>query len=414
MGNLARTIVVSGYYGYNNSGDEAVLHAIVTALRAEARETGVEADIVVLSGDPAATARLHGVKAAHRMRPLAVLGALLRADALVSGGGSLLQDVTSAKSMAYYLAVIRMALLLRKPVYVYAQGIGPIRNRDRFGPWIRSAFRASRYVSVRDEESKALLEAIGVPAERVEVVPDPVMGLGDAQAAAAGTAIGASAARDGASSAGAGSVRDGRGPSDGDASVSPERSERESARPSPRIGVSVRYWREDRQELETIAQALAAVIRREPAARVELLPFHLPSDREASAYVAERMAAHGVPRERVAVHSGTEHPAHMLEAVSSCDAVVGMRLHSLIYAAAAGVPPIGVSYDPKIDQFLKRLGETPAGSTDELKADELAEAVLLRLGEDKRVWYRSKATKIEEMRHNARKPAQQIFRDLRI
>ncbi len=374
MGNLARTIVVSGYYGFNNSGDEAVLHAIATALRDEAKALGAPAPrIVVLSGDPAETARLHGVEAAHRMRPLAVLGALRRADALISGGGSLLQDVTSAKSVFYYLAVLRLARWLRVPTFIYAQGVGPIRDRARFGPMIRSAFEKSRFISVRDEESKALVASFGVAAERVNVVPDPVMGMG-LSLAPLGSGEGA----------------------------------------SPRIGVSVRFWREDRSELARIAAALRSVLEGRPDAKVSLLPFHLQSDKLASEFIADRLRAAGYGPDRVELHGGAAHPSDMLREVARCDLLVGMRLHSLIYAATAGVPPVAVSYDPKIDQFMRRLGEAPVGDTDSLDADALASTVLGRLELGKNAWYEEKRAAIEEMQQTSRAPAQQIFRELRI
>ena len=377
MDNLARTIVVSGYYGFQNSGDEAVLHAIVTALRDEAKALGAPAPrIVVLSGDPAETARLHGVEATHRMRPLAVLGALRRADALISGGGSLLQDVTSAKSVFYYLAVLRLGRWLRVPTFIYAQGVGPIRDRARFGPMIRSAFEKSRYISVRDEESKALVASFGVAAERVNVVPDPVMGMGLSLSSPPASGSGASA--------------------------------------SPRIGVSVRFWREDRSELARIAAALQSVLAGRADAKVALLPFHLPSDKLASEFIADRLREAGYGPDRVEVHGGAAHPSDMLREVARCDLLVGMRLHSLIYAATAGVPPVAVSYDPKIDQFMRRLGDAPVGDTDGLDADALASAVLERLEVGKNAWYGEKRAAIEEMQQNSRAPAQQIFRELRI
>ncbi|TLS50549.1 polysaccharide pyruvyl transferase CsaB [Paenibacillus antri] len=374
MGKMARTIVVSGYYGFNNSGDEAVLHAIVTALRDEAQAAGAEARIVVLSGDPAETARLHGVETAHRMRPLAVLGALRRADALISGGGSLLQDVTSAKSVLYYLAVLKLARWMRVPTFIYAQGVGPIRDRGRFGPMIRSAFEASRYVSVRDDESKELVASFGVAPERIDVVPDPVMGMGLSLPSTAAVTTGAGV----------------------------------------RLGVSVRFWRDDRQELERLAAGLALVLEEREDAKVALLPFHLPSDKLASEFVADRLVAAGFGPDRVEVHAGASHPKDMLSEVAGCDALIGMRLHSLIYAATAGVPPIAVSYDPKIDQFMRRLGESPVGDTDSLDADALAAAVLGRLELGKTAWYGEKRAAIEEMQQNSRAPAQQIFRELRI
>ena len=372
MGQRVRTIAVSGYYGFRNSGDEAVLHAILSALRDEAREAGVDARIVVLSGAPEETSRLHGVEAVHRMRPFAVLGALRRADALISGGGSLLQDVTSAKSMLYYLGVLGLARLLRVPTYIYAQGVGPIRDRGRFGPMIRSAFDACRYISVRDEESKELVASFGVAPSRIDVVPDPVMGMGLAL------------------------------------------KRRPAAGAGGRIGVSLRYWQDDRRELSAVAEGLAAVLRARPDVRVALLPFHLPSDKQASEETAAKLAALGVARDRLDLHPGTDHPSEMLEEVAACDALIGMRLHSLIYAATAGVPPIAISYDPKIDQFMKRLGERPVGDTATLDPAALADAVLRTLEQGKTAWNEEKRDAIATMQRDSRKPAQQIFREMRI
>ena len=367
-----RTVAVSGYYGFGNSGDEAVLHAIVAALREEAAAAGLNLDIVVLSGNPAATERLHGVRAAHRMRPGAVLGALRRADALIQGGGSLLQDVTSARSMVYYLAVLRTAQRMRVPTYIYAQGIGPIRRRGRFGPAIARAFAACRYISVRDPGSKALLAEFGVDPARVDVVPDPVMGLsaGPGDGAPAGEAL--------------------------------------------RIGVAARFWREDRRDLDAVAEGTAAVLSALSAARAVLLPFHLPADLGAADYVAERLRAAGIAPERIERRPGAEHPRDMLKETAACDVLVGMRLHALIYAAASGVPPVAVSYDPKIDAFMQSLGEAPAGGTDDLRAAALADAVMRMARLGKTEWYRGKSALIENMRQNSRRPAQLIVQGMRI
>jgi len=374
MGGRDKTVVISGYYGFANSGDEAVLHAITTAVRDEAAAAGVNVRMVVLSANPAETTRIHGVEAVHRMRPLDLIRALWSADALISGGGSLLQDVTSSRSVPYYLGIVRLAQLMRKPVYIYAQGIGPILDRKRFGPMIRSMFRACRYVSVRDQESKELLVSFGLKPDSIEVVPDPVMGMG------AGISVSAA------------------GP----------------AREDLAVGVSVRYWREDRADLKALAEGLRRVGEARPDVRFVLLPFHLPADRDASEFVAGELASAGLASERVQVHSGTEHPREMLQLVSGCDVLVGMRLHSLIYAATTGVPPVGVSYDPKIDQFLRRLGESPAGTTENLDAVALSGKVLQRLEQGRLNWYRDKSTIIQEMQEDSRKPAQQIFLASRI
>lgn len=102
--------------------------------------------------------------------------AIAESAGLISGGGSLLQDVTSSKTIPYYLGIIKLAQWLGKPVFIYSQGIGPV-NRKLFHPLIRSVFRKCAYISVRDEQSRQLLQSMGISQDKVEVVPDPVMGL---------------------------------------------------------------------------------------------------------------------------------------------------------------------------------------------------------------------------------------------
>ena len=103
-------IVISGYYGFANAGDEAMLTAIVKSLR-QAEES---VDLTVISGAPQNTASKHKVSSVHRFSPLEIYSAINNCDLLLSGGGSLLQDVTSKKSLLYYLAIIWLGKLLNK------------------------------------------------------------------------------------------------------------------------------------------------------------------------------------------------------------------------------------------------------------------------------------------------------------
>ncbi|WP_260405558.1 polysaccharide pyruvyl transferase family protein, partial [Paenibacillus sp. 598K] len=169
-------LVLSGYYGFHNSGDEAVLRSILLALETAAAEAGIRVVPVVLSGDPEGTRQMYGVEARHRMRPAEVLAALRECDGLISGGGSLLQDATSAKTIPYYTGVLKLAQLLGKPTFIYSQGIGPVQRRW-MDPLIRHVMRRSAYISVRDPESAELLGRMGVDRSRIEVVPDPVMAM---------------------------------------------------------------------------------------------------------------------------------------------------------------------------------------------------------------------------------------------
>lgn len=149
--------LISGYYGAGNLGDEALLAGLLRALRARGAD-----HIAVLSLDPNRTATQHAVRAHHRLLGLAP--ALLRSDVLVSGGGGLLQDSTSSRSLRYYLAVIALARRLRRRVVVYGQSLGPLGDDGRERVWV--ALRALP-VGLRDGPSLALAEALGLHAHSV-------------------------------------------------------------------------------------------------------------------------------------------------------------------------------------------------------------------------------------------------------
>ena len=146
-------LLVSGYYGFGNLGDEALLSGLLTGLRAHA--------VTVLSGRPGDTRALHGISAVHRLRGLP---ALWHHDTLLSGGGGLLQDKTSARSLRYYLGVITLAKRLGKRVVVYGQSVGPLSPVGE-----KSVARALRGVpvAVRDRASQRLLAQLDIPAALV-------------------------------------------------------------------------------------------------------------------------------------------------------------------------------------------------------------------------------------------------------
>lgn len=366
-------IIISGYYGFRNSGDEAVLQSILNALQKQSQASGIAIDPVVLSIDPEWTTATYGVKSVHRMKLAEVRRAISESSGLISGGGSLLQDVTGSKTIPYYLGVIKLAQWMGKPTFIYAQGIGPV-NRKLFHPLIKSVFRKCAYISVRDEQSRALLQSMGLSGDKIEVVPDPVMGL--------------------------------TLPEDAGIAAGQVNSEQQSDT-LKRVGISVRFWEQSRAELDAIAEGLLKAGAEEPL-HLRFLPFHHSSDNEASRYVIKKlekgMAELGGV---ISICEDALHPQQMLREVGKCDALIGMRLHSLIYAAGRRVPLIGISYDPKIDHFLERIECRPVGSTAALDSDSVAAAVLqlLRSGSE---WRQERETRISALVEEAEAPARQI------
>jgi L-malate glycosyltransferase len=315
---MTSRFLLSGYYGLGNAGDEAVLAAILQTLA----ETEGPAPIVeVLSADPAGTTALHGVPSSPRMNPRAVFAALRRTEALISGGGSLLQDTTSLRSLWYYLAAIRLAHLLRRPVVVYAQGLGPLlRSSARRATAI--ALRRCAVLTFRDEESARLArELVGPGGPPITVTADPVFAL---------------------------------------------RPDPSAPRSSADLLVSLRPW--------PTAPELEATVRRvlRPLGREGLQIEFLAMQPSADGPLAAALAA-AVPG--AASFTASPHPSALMARLGGARAILAMRLHALIFAAAQARPVAGISYDPKLDAAIAQVSAVAVGSADALSPDVLSAAV---------------------------------------
>lgn len=156
---------VSGYIGFDNFGDEAIAGVLVEYLK----QSGAE-KITLISSNPEKTARLYGVDSAGMLK---FLKPIIESDVLISGGGSLLQDVTSLKSLIYYLTVIAAALVLRKKVVIFAQGFTPFRTK--IGKFLtKLILKRCHKISVRDSKSQELLKEMGIESK---LVCDPAFGI---------------------------------------------------------------------------------------------------------------------------------------------------------------------------------------------------------------------------------------------
>ena len=157
--------VVSGYIGFDNFGDEAIAHVLAEKLKKEGAEK-----VTFISSNPEKTKLIHGVDSCGMLK---FFKPIKETDILISGGGSLLQDVTSFKSLLYYLIVIFTALFLGKKVEIFAQGIGPIKSF-----WGRiltkMALKLASKITVRDTKSQELLNSWNIQSELVQ---DPIFSI---------------------------------------------------------------------------------------------------------------------------------------------------------------------------------------------------------------------------------------------
>lgn len=319
-------VLVSGYYGFGNAGDEAILMAIVESLKRQSEDIAITA----LSADPATTRELHGIDAVLRTNPVAVLQEIARADLVISGGGGLIQDVTSSRSIPYYLFIVYMAKRLNKKVMFYANGVGPV-YRDLNKRMIKRICNMVDLITVRDENSKHELEVLGVHRPDIIVTADPAFVLEP--------------------------VDDDRGLQvlkDLGIDLSVDK---------PKIGVTMRPWNL-RESWGNIAKACDYLVKT-MGADVIFLPMQFPADYHESLEIAKLM------KEEALVLDKPLGPKELLWLTGQMDLIFGMRLHALIFGAKMGVPLVGLIYDPKVENFLKRVHQPSAGSPEEMDLFDL-------------------------------------------
>ncbi|MCI8420382.1 MAG: polysaccharide pyruvyl transferase CsaB [Oscillospiraceae bacterium] len=323
-------ILISGYYGFNNIGDESILRTVIDNLREKLPDT----DITVLSRDPASTEAKYGVKAAPRMSLWDILRCVWRCDLLLSGGGSLLQDATSGRSILYYLFILRLAQLLGKRTFIYSQGIGPI-NSPRNRRLTAHVLRRASGIVVRDEASRDLLIAIGVPSGLVQVTADPVIRVKKAD-----TVLGLEIlAREGC-------------PRDPDKLT---------------VGWAIKSRKASPAFLAEVERCILW-LREEYGADAVLIPFFQSEDIGVCEQAASELDGQaGCLRQKYLSEE-------MLSIIGCMDVLVGVRLHSLIYAAVMGVPMLGISYDPKVDSFLSSIGQPTLCPVEEFTCEKFQAA----------------------------------------
>ncbi len=328
-------IVLLGWYGSHNVGDEAVLQAVVEALRSRGLH-----DLHVLSVNSAKTsARLSLPSSPRSLLHPRTLRAMWGARALVLGGGGLIQDGTSVYNLPLYALFVAVARLLGLKVVGWGLGVEPLWTL--LGKLLtRFICGASHHFSVRDHVSVCLLQRAGVPTQRVKVTADPAF------------------------------------------LISPE------PVPDPRRGrplvvfcirhlsdnhpginlhyllpVSVRArlglgWRPPPERRERFVQALARAVAlcvRELGADVSLLPLWPGRDDDMLQAVEQAAARLGVPDERIRRAQVEPLPGKIAGYISHADMLVSMRLHAIIFAAGEGVPVLALAYARKVQGVMQEL-----------------------------------------------------------
>lgn len=290
-------VVIAGYFGFGNLGDESLLHVVLRWLKQFPNVTPC-----VLSGNPEQTRQQVGVHAVMRTNLVSLACVLWGAKALVFGGGGILQDRTSRRSLFYYLSLIRLAHLFGVPVLMIGQGLGPLSRRSQ--QRTAEVLHRVHYVGVRDRHSLKMLHDWGI--SNTFLGADLVFGLTPPERPAA----------------------EATGPLLGLALVAPPPAHYDAV-------------------LRRLCQAIQAV-----QGEHGLTPIFLasnPQDLKFGMALSQRLS------DLTVLPINHDTPEHHMALFAEFNVIWGSRLHALILATMVGVPFVGLAYDPKVSQFVKQV-----------------------------------------------------------
>ena len=313
-----KSVLICGAYGAGNLGDEAILTAIIDTLR------GIDPalSLCVVTRAPEAAAEKHGVKAVHTFDFPGIFAAMRKADVYILGGGSLIQNITSRRSLYYYLGTLRLAKRCGCRVLMYGCGIGPVfgeGDKKRTADALNSCVDE---ITVRDPSSARLLDALGVTAPNIALAADPVLSLSACSEKDAADFL----------------LKNGVDP-DGRCCC-----------------FCLRPW----TGLDAHFDAITAAVRYAHD-KLGLTPVFMTLNRKADLDTAQRAAqATGVP---CVILPAVNSAALCMGVMKKMQLVVSMRMHAVLFAAACGAPTVGISYDPKVSGFI---GYTECGECVEL------------------------------------------------
>ncbi|MBA7493546.1 hypothetical protein ES702_04105 [subsurface metagenome] len=308
-------IMISGYYGFNNTGDEAILTSMVRAFK----EKIPQIKITVLSHSPLQTSQTYQVKAINRLHLIRIIRFLRNVNLFISGGGGLLQDSTGKGwSILYYLGLILAAKIVKVPVMIYAQGIGPI-NKKFNKLLIKWILNKVDLITVRDSPSKKLLNNLGVLGPSIYVNSDPAFLLKKKNI-------------------------------NHTIDSYPYVRELINSDNRPLIGVSAREYKSNSSDLKRIFAQAADYLIENYQAKIIFLPFKFDEDVHISEEILSLM------KNQADVLKIKLEPEELLSLLSRLSLVIGVRLHSIIFSSMANIPFIAFNYDLKVKYFVEYLG----------------------------------------------------------
>ncbi len=327
-------VLICGAYGAGNIGDEAILKAIVGTLR------GIDpaVSICVVTRSPEKTRRLYNVSAVHTFDFIGIHAAMEKAKLFISGGGSLIQNVTSRRSLHYYLWTLRHAKKCGCKVLMYGCGVGPIEGKSDIKKTAETINECVDAVTLRDRLSAELLREIGVTRPEVTLAADPVLALEPCLDSEAAQFL-------------------------SNAGLDPE---------GDYALFCLRPWQRLDEHFDAVVQAINFA-----HDALGLTPVFMTLNRSIDLETAKRAAS--AAGAKCIILPAVSDAETCMGVMKKMRLVVSMRMHAVLFAAAVGVPTVGISYDPKVAGFMDY---TDCGKCAELKTltgDELCRCMVSEL-----------------------------------
>ncbi len=293
---VRKKYVISGYYGYNNSGDDALLSTVYRDIR----EINKDNEVVILTKE-GHDYNFKNVSFVNRFNIFKTMKSIRKSDVLVMGGGSLLQDRTSNRSLYYYLLIIYLGSVFKKKIYLYSNGIGSIKKG--FNTWLtKNIVNKVNIITFRDRESYEYMKWIGLDKPKLILTADSVFSM----------------------------------------EYTPKIKERQK-----RVAFIVREWT-GRSEYSTKLASFADYLNDKYGLESVFVPLKVPQDIEIIKLVQSKM------KSKSSLIILDEH-REVIDYLSESYLVISMRFHGLIYSSIAGTISLGLSYDKKVDSICKML-----------------------------------------------------------
>jgi polysaccharide pyruvyl transferase CsaB len=317
------SLIIAGYFGFGNLGDELILTSMVNGLRAQKPDIA----ITVLSGSPQSTQKAYKVDSIAWQDYPTIVKAISSCDLVILGGGGLFHDywgvdskaiLTSAHSgFAFYASVALLAAIYKKKLMLSAVGVGPIFS-DQGRQLMKSIASQAELITVRDRDSQQQLINLGIPGQKITLTADAVFSLANTPSPKAATPF-----------------------------------------ESILLGVSLRHWDvgiDPAKWQQEIALALDLFLDAHPTARVQFIPMQNSKEHFLDDYGLSRSIQRSLRNKvRTSILPRNSSIADCLSSIAQCSLFLGMRLHSIILALMNQLPVIGINYDPKVQALLSQF-----------------------------------------------------------